>query len=151
MDESLAKSNPGRWQFSRRQLLIGVTLFACLLAGIAWFYLSCIYANRFIALKPEDNLADYVGRRVAFTGTADKVLGLDKSDECVFVYFGSQSAGVILDQGLKFEKGQPILVAGVLHLAKEGKSLHWRWDSIARNRRSGGEELEYLLTDVTLN
>ena len=55
-----------RFQFSLRQLLIGIAVLAALLSAGRWFYLNYVYAHPITA---EDDLEEYVGRVVTFRCT----------------------------------------------------------------------------------
>ena len=70
MDEKLNDFTARPFQFTLGQLLLGVTLFACVLSGGRWLYLRYVYVTPLTADR--DNLSDYFGRKVAFAGKYEK-------------------------------------------------------------------------------
>ncbi len=106
MDEA-NPAKPKRFQFTLRQLLILVTLVACVLGVGRWWY--C----RPIQLTANDKLADYDGKRVALTGI---VGGAGCDPECgdwIDVKVGDVDRRCFLAGGrLPPEIGQNVVVTG---------------------------------------
>jgi hypothetical protein len=98
-------------QFSLRQLLIVVTVFSVLLGLGRWYYLHYVYA---IPLTAEDDLADYVGKRVRITGRYSYCSdGFPKH----IVHFGNGSIGCYELNGDKpLPPDEVISVTGLLRV-----------------------------------
>ena len=132
MPETANENNRRSLQFSLRQLLLGVTLLAVIFAAGRWLYLKYVYA---IPLALGENLADYVGRNVAFNGRFED---FGKGSPSEFVYFGNEPVGFYWDGGIPPHDGQTIYVTGALVIAS-------RYD---RDCAGNGKHVTYCLRNA---
>jgi hypothetical protein len=103
-------ATPQAQRFSLRRLALWIMSFVLVSAGATWSYRQYIYAT---PLGPEDNLADYVGRNVTWTGKYETV---GDESPLEFVYFGSEPIHIFGGGGNRND-GRTIVVTGRLGAA----------------------------------
>jgi len=113
-EQSTSVGNLNRFQFSLRQLLIAVTLFACVLSGARWYYARYYLPVR---LTPEDKLADYDGRIVSLAGRYEKEKVLLGYSYTNYIHFGTERICV------NFEAPHHVPEDGHFHIPEDGQQI----------------------------
>jgi hypothetical protein len=128
------------FQFTLRQLLITVTILACVLACGRWLYVRYLHL---VPLTGNDYLGDYVGRRVSISGKVIEKNGKpgESVEPSYFVCFQGAAVYMFLTNNKTPKDGQEIVVTG--YLARASTYIYDVAPAV------DGKQVTYCLHDAT--